>query len=40
MNPLRSRYVTVRIAAYDSLPAVVESETDRTVVLSLAVRAP
>jgi len=40
MNPLRSRYVTVRIAAHDSLPAVVESETDRTVVLSLAVRAP
>jgi hypothetical protein len=40
MNPLRSRYVTVRIAAYDSLPAVVESETERTLVLSLAVRTP
>jgi len=40
MTPLRSRYVTVRIAALDSLPAVVESETERTVVLSLAVRTP
>lgn len=40
MTPLRSRYVTVRLAAVGELPAVVESDDDATVVVSLAVRAP
>ena len=40
MTPLRSRYVTVRIPGLGALPAAVESETEGTVVLALAVRAP
>jgi hypothetical protein len=40
MTALRSRYVTVEVAALGGLPAVVESEDDATVVLALAVPAP
>jgi hypothetical protein len=40
MTPLRSRYVTVALAQIGELPAVVETEDDGQVVLSLAVQAP
>lgn len=40
MSRLRSRYVTVQVGQHGELPAVVESEDDREVVLSLAVQAP
>lgn len=40
MSRLRSRYVTVRLGTHGELPAVVESEDDAEVVLSLAVPPP
>ena len=40
MSPFRSRYVTVQVAIVGELPAVVETEDDRDIVLSLATKAP
>jgi hypothetical protein len=40
MSRLRSQYVTVQLAQIGGLPAVVESEDDGQVLLSLAVQAP
>jgi len=40
MSRLRSRYVTVQLPPHGELPAIVESEDDTEVVLSLAVQAP
>ena len=40
MTPLRSRYVSVHLDSLGDLPAVVESEDEGTVVVSLAVRRP
>jgi hypothetical protein len=40
MSALRSRYVTVQLAVVGDLPAVVETEDETGVVLSLAVQAP
>jgi len=40
MSRLRSQYVTVQLAQIGGLPAVVETEDDGQVLLSLAVQAP
>jgi hypothetical protein len=40
MSRLRSQYVTVQLAQIGGLPAVVESEDDGQVLLSLSVQAP
>jgi hypothetical protein len=40
MSLLRARYVTVQLGLHGELPAVVESEDDRAVLLSLAVAVP
>ncbi len=40
MSRLRSQYVTVQLAQIGGLPAVVESEDDGQVLLSLATKVP
>jgi hypothetical protein len=40
MSVLRSRYVTVTLPRLGPLPAMVETDDDRTVVLALSVRVP
>jgi hypothetical protein len=40
MTPLRSRYVTLHLAVVGDLPALVETEDARSIVVSLAVRPP
>jgi PilZ domain len=40
VTPLRSRYVSVHLDSVGDLPAVVESEDEGTIVVSLAVRRP
>ena len=40
MSPFRSRYVTVQVAVVGELPAVVETEDERDIVLALATKVP
>lgn len=40
MTPFRSRYVTVQVAVVGELPAVVETEDERDIVLALATKVP